>query len=118
MKPLTVQVRIETEGEYPEPGDVIVFTLAGFYDKRNQEEVLARVKVVEFRGLDPDHHKTRFYGRYLPENWHHVGDEQSTGFMYGWREILANGVYRSRADGGSCFAEDTETAPAQRGGDR
>ncbi len=88
MTPLTVQQRIEREGQHPEPGDVIVFTLAG-----------STVRVVEFRGIDPDYHEKRFYGRYLPENWHHIGDERSTGFMYGYRELLANGAYVSRTDG-------------------
>jgi hypothetical protein len=103
--PLTVQQRIEREGQHPEPGDVIVFTLGGFWDDRNQEKVSARVKVVEFRGLDPDYHKTRFYGRYLPEAWDSGEPITGAWFMYGWREILGNGAYVSRADGKPCTVQ-------------
>jgi hypothetical protein len=106
QRTLTVSQRIEREGQHPEPGDVIVFTLPGFTDERNQEEVPARVKVVEFRGLDPDHHNTRFNGRHLPEVWESPEYDKQTWFMYGWREILENGAYRSRADGLPCVVEE------------
>lgn len=66
----------------------------------------AHVRVVEFRGVYREGHiGTRFFGRYLPENWHHASDAHSTGFMYGYRELLENGSYVSRADGGSVTVE-------------